>query len=279
MEKRFLITIIPLIFAILSARTYAQEVIPKGIVEVIAVKGEVVFNRSKLKKGDKIEFKPNVGVMNQLIFSSATDWIKVMEINSRKVHHYYKQKKYACPNCLFTRRVYFDNTARIGLFDYFNRKLIFLFEPDTIILLRKDINSNPNNIAVFQISIDGKIYNRIVGGFDTIIMSHDRLFGFADDEKILWPSFQTDSIRLIYYDRDTHIQAIPELPYFHVKFIEDAVNFFLNMKMDSEEIYMELIENFVDVKNLMVKKGFDDQEVTKKWIKEYTERILSKSVK
>jgi len=266
--------IIAIILGILSARIYAQEVTPKGKVEVFAVKGSIVFNGSKLKIGDRIKFQPNVSAVNQLIFSTALDWIKVREINSRKVYHYYKQKKYACHNCLFTREIFLKFDSRVDPSDYFKRKFIFLFESDTILLLQGSIDFNTNNTSIFQITINEKIYNSVVGSQDTIILSHDNLFGFANEEKILWPSFQTDSIRLSYYDKITHIQTVPAVPYFHIKFIEDAIPFFHNMEMSSEEIYNELIENYIDLKYLTARKGFDNLEATKKWIRDYIDAQL-----
>lgn len=275
MIKRTFSLLIMIIFTSYLTRVYSQLVIPKGKVEVLAIRGKVVFGGSELRRGDNFEFKPGISAMDQLKFSSATDWIKLMEINSNKVYHYYRQKKYACNNCLFTRGVFFKFSSRVDPSDYFNRRLFFLFEPDTILLLRKSINFNPNNVPIFQIIVNDKIYNRVVGSQDTIIISHDNLFGFADEEQILWPSFNTDSIRLSYYDKITHIQTIPVIPWFHIKFIEDAIPFFHNMEMTSEEICNELIENYIDLKYLTERKGFDNTEVTKKWLKDNLDTIIS----
>ncbi len=275
MIKRIFSLLTIIVFTSYLARVYPQSVIPKGKVEVLAIRGKVVYNGSELRRGDNFEFKPDISVMDQLTFSSETDWIKLIEVNSRKVYHYYKQKKYACNNCLFTRGVFLKFNSRVDPSDYFGRKLIFLFEPDTILLLKKSIDFNPNNVPIFQISVNEKIYNRVVGSHDTIILSHDKLFGFADEEQILWPSFQTDSIRLSYYDKITRIQTIPAVPWFHIKFIEDAIPFFRNMEMSSEEICNELIENYIDIKYLTDRKGFDNIEATKKWLKEYIDTIIS----
>lgn len=277
MNKRFLFIVLIIILTISITRIYSQQVSPSGTVKVLAVKGSVVCNGEKLKKGDKFEFKSNVDAMNQLGFSNTSDWIKVVEMKTKKVHQYYKQKKYTCTNCLFTRGMFSNNTSKIDLHEYFSGEPIILPGLDTIILRTNNINKNSDNIAIFQIIIKGKTFDRVVGNSDTIMISRDCLFGFADEEKILWPSFQTDSIKLIYYNRATHEQFIPNLPYFQVRFIDDAVHFFLNMKMDSDEIYNELIENYIDLKYLAINKGFSNLKDTSNWLKEYIETLLSKS--
>ena len=275
MMRRFLSLVVIIVFAASTIRIYPQQTAPKGKLEVIAVKGSIVFKGSELKRGDRIKFNPDKSVMDQLIFSKETDWIKLMEIDSKKLSTYYKQKKYSCTNCLFTRGVFPVFELRVDPYDYFSRKLIFLFDADTILLLNSSINFNPNNVSAFQILINNKIYNRVVGSYDTIILSHDNLFGFAREEQILWPSFQTDSISLLYIDNLTDIKTSPAVPYFHIKFIEDAIPFFKNMEMSTEEIYNELIENYIDLKYLTARKGFKNPEETKKWIRAYIEAYLN----
>lgn len=279
MRKMYLLTIMLMTYAASFSGIYAQQETPDGKVEVIAVKGKVVFDGSTLMKGDTIQFNSETKVMDQFVFSSTSDWIKVMEINSRKVYHFYKQKKYACGNCLFTRGLEPDNEAMVYLLRYFSLKPVFLFENDTIIYSRQKNLNDINSIAVFKIAINGKIYYRKAGNYDTIILSRDRLFGFVNEGEISWPSFQADSIRLFYYDKVTHKETIPELPAFQVMFVEDVVGFFLNMGMNSEEIYYELMENYIAMRYLVPEKGRGNTELAKEWVKAYIDTLVSRSVK
>lgn len=271
----FIMVIILTVNSIVLASVPAQEN-PKGLVEVIALKGSVVFEDMKLKKGDKFQFKADISPFNQLKFSSNTDWIRVIEVKTNKIFQFYYQKKYSCSNCLFTRELSTIPDKKDSLFNLFNRNPIFLFETDTIVFKNWSINSGDNNIVEFQVVLNGKKIKRHAGTSDSIAISYQSLYGFAEKKKIFCPSFQTDSIGLICYDKKTKKESCYGLPYFHVIFLNDAVIFLKQMGLNSEEIFNELTVNYVDLKYLSSDKGFDDIETTKRWLKKEIVNYFSK---
>lgn len=252
---------------LLSSASVSGQENPKGFVEVIAIKGSVIFNDTKLKKGDKIQFKPGVGPFDQLKFSNNTDWIRLMEVKTNKVYQYYYQKKYSCSNCLFTRELSIYSDTKDHFIDFFKRNPIFLFEEDTIILKYGSQKTGDNYFAAFQVVLNGKKYMRNVGEPDSINISYQSLFGFSEMKKITCPSFKTDSIGLIFYNKNTKKEINHGLPYFHIIFFNDAVKFLKEMGLNSEEIYNELTDNYIDLKYLAKDRDFDDTETAKRWLK------------
>jgi len=112
---------------------YAESINPKGKVKVMAVNGTVLFKGKPLTKYDTIEFVANTSAVSQLKFFSATDWVKVMEISTKNLYTFFRQKRYGCIGCLGTKGggTYINND--LDLLKYFGRNSIFLFGPDTLI--------------------------------------------------------------------------------------------------------------------------------------------------
>lgn len=228
-------------------KTYAQTNDPKGKMKVVAVKGNVYFNTKLLAKNDIFEFAQGIRVIQQLKFSSPADWIKLMAVDSKKIFNYYHQKKLDFTGFLGTKDggTYINND--IDLLKYFERRCIFLYEPDTLICHGVTIKTNNEIVPVFQVISNNEVNNVVVGCNDTIIISHDNLFHFLKGDQYLIASFLTDSIRLIYYKiTNPQKQIIPVLPYFKIIFIEDVVQYLKTMELKEDEIYIEIVSTYLN---------------------------------
>lgn len=246
---------------------FAQNDVHFDKVLVLAIKGKIFFENKILQSGDTVKFNVAKEAKVQLKFSSTKDWIKVMDFKNKNVHHFYQQKKNTCINCLGTRGNSTALGGSISLAEYFGRKTIFLFEDDTLNFWKPNRITSKNSIAIFQINYNGSKYDRIVGNYDTIIISFDRLFGFDEFKNTGWPSFLTDSIRLIYQNIGTNKQTIPNLPSFNVVFFKDAFSFLKNIGLSSDEIFIELKENFVELESIVIRQNLNSYAEAEQWLK------------
>jgi hypothetical protein len=259
---------------------HAQSEFPKGKVKVMATKGKVFFNGVLLKKADIIDFSTSISAVNQLVFTSPTAWVKVVEGSTRKIYHFYKLKKYACANCLWTKGGDNNFNNDMDLMSFFMQKTILLFDTDTLILRGTSIKSDSITVPVFQFVINGNLHNKIVGRNDTIIISHDQLFEFTGIEKLpdssfIIASFLVDSIRLIYYNQKDKLLINPRLPYFRIVFFKDVVNFLNKIGLNEEEIYGEMITNFVKLSIIMKNENLRNSHEAEKWLRKEIHLVVS----
>lgn len=252
---------------LLPSILFSQEqlIISKSV--VLTLKGKVLMNNKTIHHGDTIYFNEKKEAKLQFEFSNSDDWIKVLELKNKKVHHFYQQKKYACKNCLGTRGFSSSLGGTISLEEYIGKRTIFLFETDTLNFYKPNRMSSKVYAAVFIIYKDGMETRKIVGNFDTIIISRHNLFGSIETIQSKWPSFQTDSIKLVYMNLASNQLMVPKLPAFNVFFFEDAICFLKNIGLTDEEIFIELKDNYIDFEAITNKQNFPSYTQSEEWLR------------
>jgi len=267
-------------FLFLSSFIYAQS----GQYEVYAIAGNVKTMQSNefLKKGDVVylEFKDNK--VTNLVFSSDKDVVYFKNISTKKVLPIYAKTPAINKNGLITRGSSYVSDNR-SLINYFS-DTVFIIDADTLFLSGTSFRTDEKTLAVLQYSANGtetKDFLRMVGKNDTLILSHQTVFGSMPLEERYIASFLVDSMELKQYitgnaTEKKKIVEFPDIKPFKIIFLDDVIRYNAALGLSDVAIYNLLLSSYISLQTILTEyPNLSSGEEAEEWLKKRIESVNS----
>lgn len=272
------VTILVLL-ALINVITFAQSNMSKQKIHVTAISGKVMYNDSILKKNDTILFDFATSALNHFRFSSKTDWIRVRNPEKNTILTFYASKPHSCVGCLGTRG--FKEIANDSDFQVHFSKPLLVFDSDTIILKRTSLRTGNDEVLlwIFNLPFEREEpFYTYAGKNDTLFISHKMLFDELDDEIRYFASIYVENIRLAVHNTKTKETVYPKnMPAITLFFFDDVVRYLYSMGMNDEEVYMEVITNYINGEGVLGKNNLlNSEKEAEDWLKKRIEHVKHK---
>ncbi|MBN2727625.1 MAG: hypothetical protein JXR53_00205 [Bacteroidales bacterium] len=239
-----------------------------GQYEVIAVGGTIKLKQTNktLQVGDRVYIEIKDGSPTNLAFTAADDVIYLKSVETKKIMVYRANNAKIVGHGMITRGSN-EIASDADLIKYF-KDTVFILDADTLYLGNTSFRTDENTVAVLHYSAMGtetKDFLRLVGKNDTIILSHQSVFGAMPQEERYIASYLMESMELkqLFTDKDDKKKLInyPDIPPFKIIFLDDVIRYHAALGLNAEEIYNLLLTSYISLQTILNLSSGEEAEV------------------